>query len=191
MTKIPLGLRVVSLYILVGIPIALPILHQQPVQQVASQPLANVQSVAPPSQPQEITGQPIRIELPRIGLTREVIPGSYDTSTKQWTLTNDKTQYATMTNLLSNTAGQTLIYGHNTAAVLEPVKDVVVGDTLTITAQNGHMFTYTYSHDQVVDPTNVSVLTEKPSTPRVVLMTCEGWLSETRRLLYFDFKEVQ
>lgn len=189
--RIPLFIRVVSLHIVVigswlaigaftpTTPSILPAaVHATPVPAV--QPIA--ESI--------ISGQPGSLTLPRIGLTRDIIAGEYDYNAKQWTLTNDKAQYATMTPTPNSETGQTLIYGHNTIAVFEPLKDVQVGDELRITTTSGHTLVYTFTHDRTVEPSDVSVLTETSKEPRVVLMTCEGWLSQTRRLLYFNYKEA-
>jgi len=194
LAKTPLLMRVVSLYVVIGSFAGLYLYFAQPVQAVPKTVVAPA-VVKPveqtPVKPKEISGLPRHIELPRIGLSLEVIDGQYDAATQQWTLTDDKAQYADMTSLINNKSGQTMIYGHNTVAVLEPVKDVAVGDELLVTTDTGKTFAYTYSSDRFVYPTDTSVLDEAPAMPRVVLMTCEGWLSLTRRLLYFDFKEVR
>ena len=194
LTETPLLARVVSLYAILGLAVGMyiyssPVLASQPVSVYV--PAVKAVSREQPIKPEEIIGTPISIELPRIGLVREVIDGEYDTASGQWTLADDKAHYAVITNLSNNLSGQTVIYGHNTMAVLEPVKSVQAGDELLVTADNGHVFVYTYSNDRFVDPTDVSVMYETSVKPRLVLMTCEGWLSETRRLLYFDFKGVQ
>jgi LPXTG-site transpeptidase (sortase) family protein len=163
-----------------------------PVQAAPTAPIvAPTVQLVTPVELEHRTGLPRRIELPRIGLVREVIDGNYDAVTQNWTLTDDKAQYAIMTKPLSDEMGQTMIYGHNSSAVLEPVKQVALGDELLVTSDTGYIFVYSYTHDRFVDPSDTSVLYEEPETPRVVLMTCEGWLSTTRRLLYFDFKEVR
>lgn len=194
LAKTPLLIRVVSLYVVIGSFAGLYLYLAQPVQAF---PKAVVTPVAvrpveqTPVEPKEISGLPRHIELPRIGLSLDVIDGQYDAATQQWTLTDDKAQFADMTNPINNISGQTMIYGHNSPAVLEPVKDVAVGDELLVTTDTGRVLVYTYSSDRFVYPTDTSVFDEAPATPRVVLMTCEGWLSLTRRLLYFDFKEVR
>lgn len=193
LARIPLFLRVVSLHVLVvgawwAFGAALT-----PTAQPAAPVQAQVAPVPAPAAPVAetiISGQPASLVLPRIGLAHDIIPGTYDYDTKQWTLTDDKAQYATMTPELNTKTGQTLIYGHNTVVMFEPLKNVQAGDELRITATNGRVFVYTYTHDAVVAPTDTTVLTETSAEPRVVLMTCEGWLSETRRLLYFTYKEV-
>lgn len=193
LAKTPLLLRVVSLYVVIGSVFGIYFYVAPPVKAVPPTVSVPVVTAVEPvlAQPEVISGVPRRIDLPRIGLVREVIDGTYDAATQTWTLTDDKTQYAVMTKPLNDKAGQTVIYGHNTNAVLELVKQVAVGDELLVTSDNGHTFVYSYTHDRFVDPTDTSVLYEEPDSPRVVLMTCEGWLSTTRRLLYFDLKEVR
>lgn len=194
LSKTPLLVRVVSLYVLAGPLLTyflLPLAPSHPVHADTKRVAVHTPPIQQPTKPQEVSGQPVQIELPRIELTRNVIAGEYDTNTGQWTLTDDSTQYATMTPPANNHTGQTLIYGHNTPVVLEPVRLVQPGDTLLVTLDNGHVLAYTYSHDRIVQPTDTSVLYETSATSRLVLMTCEGVLSDTRRLLYFDFKEVQ
>lgn len=186
----PLFLRVVLLYVVIGA--GGLCVSAAPPAQAAPVPAPVEVSAAPvPVEPVITHGIPRRIELPRIGLARAVIDGRYDAATQTWTLTDDKAQYATMTTPPNDSTGQTVIYGHNTSAVLEPVRLVAPADELLVTTDNGHTFVYVYSHDRFVDPADTSVLYEASKTPRVVLMTCEGWLSATRRLLYFDFKEVR
>lgn len=191
LAKTPLLIRVVSLYVVAASIAGLFWPTLQPTKtaygEVASISLAQTL----PQAQETISGRPGRIELPRIGLVRDVVNGNYDSQTHEWTLTDDKVQYAVMTAPVNNKGDQTLIYGHNTSAVLEPVRDVELGDILMITTTDGHVFTYVYSHDRVVDPADTSVLKEHPDKPRVVLMTCEGVWSQTRRLLYFDLKAAQ
>lgn len=190
LAKTPLLMRVVSLYVVVGMAVG-GYMYMRPPAETAPAVLNVMPVVERPVAPEQITGVPRSFTLPRIGLTREVIDGYYIPEKQDWTLTDDKAQFAAMTSPLSDTAGQAMIYGHNTVAVLEPVKNVAVGDELLITSDTGRVFVYTYASDRFVDPTDTSVLYETPGTPRVVLMTCEGWTSATRRLLYFDFKEVR
>lgn len=193
LAKTPLLMRVVSLYVVIGSLTGLYFYVAPPVRAVQTAVTAPIVSVVEPvpTQPEVISGLPRRIELPRIGLMRDVIDGDYDANSQNWTLTDDKAQFAVMTTPANNKAGQTVIYGHNTTAVLEPVRLVQPGDELLVTTDSGRVLVYVYTNDRFVAPTDVSVIYETPETSRVVLMTCEGWLSETRRLLYFDFKEVR
>lgn len=193
LSKTPLLVRVVSLNAIILISIGcfyflLPSVHATQSADLVSTPPSISQQATTSV---DVASPPRLISLPRIGLMREVVDGAYDATSGNWTLNEDKVQFATMTSRLRTDAGQTIIYGHNTAAVLEPVKSVELGDELIVTSEAGQQFIYTFTHDRIVDPADVSVLDEQSLAPRVVLMTCEGWLSDTRRLLYFDFKEVR
>jgi len=55
---------------------------------------------------------------------------------------------------------------------------------------NNLTFRYVYSGEQIVQPSNTDILNAEPATPRLTLMTCEGIFSQTRRVMFFDFKEV-
>ncbi len=192
LTKTPLILRVVSLYVMLW-PVGQYILDSSSptMPPLSSIVVAESVSQVVPEEAKVTRGVARRIEIPRISLIKEVIDGEYSADRNEWTLTDDKVHYATMTPTINDHSGQTMLYGHNTSAVLEPVKLVQLGDELLITSENGAVFVYIYSRDRFVEPTDVSVFSETPERPSVVLMTCEGWFSETRRLLYFDFKEIR
>lgn len=137
-----------------------------------------------------ISGKPVSIHVPRLGIELAIVDGAYDRATDSWTLTDDKAQFATMTDQPNDHSGNTFIYGHNTDQVFARLSGLISGDIVEVKTDNGHTFSYVYSGEQSVLPTNTSVLSDTPATPRLTLMTCEGWLSQTRRIMYFDFKEV-
>jgi LPXTG-site transpeptidase (sortase) family protein len=187
MTKIPLLLRVVSLYILIGTfiwtvkpPEPKPILASAPV--VVRQPQ--------PSAAPVIEGVPSTISVPRLGMDLTIVDGTYNATNDSWTLTDDKAQFATMTDLPNNQSGSTFIYGHNTDQVFAKLSGLSVGDIAQIKTTNGRTFNYIYNGQEIVQPSSTQILSEKPATPRLTLMTCEGILSLTRRVMFFDFKEV-
>lgn len=189
--KTPPVLRVVSLYFLIASLLSVAAYAIQPHAPAAAvnvQPLAQVQK--PRDDTNEITGVPARLVIARLGIDLAIVTGNYDRAQDEWTLTDDAAQFAAMTALPSNRQGNTMLYGHNTAAVLEPVKDLVPGDVLTLTTTNGHIFTYTYVRDMSVTPDRTDVVTPVSSTPQVTLLTCEGWFSATRRVMYFQFDHV-
>lgn len=189
LTKKPLALRVVLLYIVIGVSVGMVgnslRAQQAPVQAYSA---AVVSSDA--TEPAIERGRPVAFTVPRIGLSRTIIPGEYDYSTQNWTLTNDNAQYAVITPELSTKKGQTVIYGHNTYQVLAPMKDLLPGDEVQVTSDEGKTFIYTYVSDRFVEPNDVSVFRERPDSPRIVFMTCDGLFSQTRRLIYFDFMGV-
>jgi LPXTG-site transpeptidase (sortase) family protein len=191
MTKIPLVLRAVSLYVVVGAGIWGT---GQIVEFYTPTPLPVSQVVTPPKpkifSQQVISGHPISFSVERLGINLPVRDGVYDSQTKEWTLSGDAVYFATITREPNDTLGNTFIYGHNQPQVIEPMKDVQVGDIVTIGTSNGLTFRYTYTHDSIVAPTFTAALKERPENPQLTVMTCEGIWSETRRLMYFDLLEV-
>jgi LPXTG-site transpeptidase (sortase) family protein len=137
-----------------------------------------------------ISGHPIKVTVTRLGVSLPVIDGTYDQTGDSWTLSDDKAQFATETAAPNDGFGATFIYGHNIPTVFEPLKDLVVGDILTVETDNGYTFTYRYLSDEIVSPEDTSVLDEHSVAPRVTLMTCDGIWSENRRVMYFELQGV-
>lgn len=184
--QLPLLLQVVVLYGIVALAVHPPAPAVQPVQAAA----APVYRPATPS-PAILTGTPVRLEIPRLGIMLAIQPGGIDPHTNDWILSYDAAHFAPMTAPASETPGNTLIYGHNTPEVLMPTADLVPGDTLTITTDNGHVFTYNYRADESVIPSDTHILTSKSNTPQLSLLTCEGIWSDKRRIMYFDLVEAR
>ena len=191
MSNTPLFLRVVCLYVIAALPIWAISHFTQPSPLVASVQFPPVSTLTTQTiKKQVISGQPARINITRLGIDLPVVDGVYDAQNDSWTLRDDAVQFATITTLPNDVQGNTFLYGHNTVQVLEPVKNIVPGDVLTITTTNGKVFSYAYVSDLSVTPDRTDVLAATSPTPRVTLMTCQGFFSETRRLLYFDFTGV-
>lgn len=186
--RLPLLLRVVALYVVVGIP-SWALISLQPAQQVQA-------SVLPPAKPAVIlresdvrAGQPASITVPRLGIELPVIDGQYDKTTDNWTLSEDKVQFAAMTAIPNNQTGNTFLYGHNTEAVFAPLAQLQAGDEAIVRTTNGLEFRYVFNGVQLVNPDATSIL-DATQAPTLTLMTCEGIFSEARRVAVFDFKEV-
>lgn len=137
-----------------------------------------------------ISGKPAVIIVPRLNVELAVIDGAYNRTNDSWTLSDDKAQFATMTTQPNDQRGNTFIYGHNTDRVFAKLSGLQNGDIAKVKTTNGYTFSYVYSGNDSVQPTNTSVLSENPAKPQLTLMTCEGLFSQTRRMMYFDFKEV-
>jgi LPXTG-site transpeptidase (sortase) family protein len=192
MSKIPLVLRAVSLYILLSIGVwgsSQLVQEYTPAPVYTTQPVIALPKKEVLSQ-EVISGHPISFSVERLGINLPVNDGTYDVQTKEWTLSDDAVYFATLTTEPNDTRGNTFIYGHNQPQVIEPMKDIQVGDVVTIKTSNGHTFRYTYTHDSIVAPTFTAALKENPETPQLTVMTCEGIWSETRRMMYFDLLEV-
>ena len=191
MTKTPLIFKVVSLYVAIAGQLWLASYFIDQAQPVAATQAVYHQPDLTEVLPQEIiSGQPDRLHITRLGVDLSIREGSYDVANDEWTLSDDAAYFATITALPNNQQGNTFIYGHNTTAVLEPVKNIISGDLLTISTQNGRTFTYAYVDDMSVTPDQTTVLDPASEKPKVTLMTCEGIFSQTRRIMRFEFVGV-
>jgi LPXTG-site transpeptidase (sortase) family protein len=179
----------VCLYVVASVPI-LGMAHISQGAPVAAIQVPEVEKMVKPVLSKSVSGYPMRISIERLGINLPVVDGEYDAKKDTWTLRDNKVQYATMTDLPNDVQGNTVFYGHNTMQVLEPVKDIVPGDVLKVKTKNGHVFSYTYVKDSLVTPNKTNILTKPSSKPQLTLMTCEGFFSESRRLLYFKFTGV-
>lgn len=138
-----------------------------------------------------IDGQPVLFRVDRLNVSLPVKPGLYDASTDSWTLSDEAVYHANMTPMPNNQAGSTFIYGHNRDMVLAKLDGLVVGDVAIIETANGHIFTYNYVNDSIVQSDATNVLFEKDGPPRLTVMTCDGFFSQMRRLMYFNLSEAK
>jgi len=192
--KTPLFLRVVSLYVVIGMIFGL-VFQFQTVQNKTSFNIVPVRQEKIIDQPRPtakaiIKGEPLSIVLERLDINLPIEAGIYNKDTNDWTLSNDAVYYAQITSLPNDQRGITFIYGHNNKFVLGRLGELVVGDVINLTTKNGHTFTYIYSYDAIVPPDLTTVLYDNPESPQLIIMTCEGIWSQTRRLMYFDLQGV-
>jgi LPXTG-site transpeptidase (sortase) family protein len=187
MTATPLAIRVVLLYVLMTpvVMVSYAASHLPPMPYI-EQSVAKTHS----TQPVLIEGDPSQIEVPSVGISLAIIPGQYDRQTNSWTLTNDKAQFADMTSRPNSISGTTFIYGHNTSPVFAKLAGIKQGDSAYVTTTNGHRFEYIYNGNRIVNPDNTSILNTHANNAQLVLMTCEGILSLTRRVMYFDIRSI-
>lgn len=188
---IPLFIRVVCLY---GFPLVfiLPgIVAQTTAHEVAAAPTPQFAIVKETLPTKKLTsGEPVRMELERLDIRLPIVDGAYNPKTSDWSIAEDKAQFANNTIVPNDSHGITWLYGHNTMAVFKPLRDLRSGDKLVVHTNNRHVFTYTYVRDKLVDPTDTSVLYEQSSEPLIALITCDGAWSEHRRIMYFSLQDV-
>lgn len=189
-TRIPLYVRVVSLYVVVGVPLWFVTMAQAEARAAADASAVRHLPHAIVTDASIKFGMPASIQVPNVGINLSIILGGYNSATDSWTLTDDKAQFAAMTDQPNNRAGNTFIYGHNTDPVFAKLANLKAGDIAEVKTTNNLTFRYAYSGQQIVQPTNTDILNAEPATPRLTLMTCEGIFSQTRRVMFFDFVEV-
>jgi LPXTG-site transpeptidase (sortase) family protein len=194
MHKTPLLLKVVSLYVAIGIPF---FAYQAIVSSDIAQPSAQHLSAPVLVEPTEIkkpiiVGHPKQILIPRLNVNLPIFDGVYDPATQSWTLGNQGVHYAYNTNLPNDDHGNTLLYGHNNPKILGVTKHLQPGDELIVITDNNLTFTYMYTEDQVVEPSNTTLFEGNHyELPRLTLLTCSGTWSQNRRLMNFQFVEVK
>ena len=135
-------------------------------------------------------GKPARLQIKRLGIDLPILPGRYQTESNTWELSNDNVHYALTSHLPNNKYGNTVLYGHNRNDVLGKTNGLRTYDELVITTTNGRKFTYVYMDDAKVNPTNTQVFAEGAKSSRVTLLTCSGAWNQERRLMVFEFSEV-
>ena len=136
----------------------------------------------------QVSGQPVRVLLPRLGIDLPIIDGVYNFNSSSWSVSNSTANYAKNTAAPNNKTDKTLIYGHWTSGVFGPTKDLQPGDTAYIYTDNGHILVYRYEYKTAVKPTDTHVFEDFKGRPGLVLMTCEGSWAQDRRLMFFNLK---
>jgi len=136
-----------------------------------------------------ISGNPVRIEVPSVGIDLEVIDGYYNAGNNSWTLSKEKAQFAKVSSPANNKEGNTFIYGHNAPGVFNKLPGIKIGDKATVTTDNGRKFIYEYYDLSVTRPDDVSIF-EYKGPPILTMQTCSGAWYQNRSLFAFSLKEV-
>jgi LPXTG-site transpeptidase (sortase) family protein len=134
-----------------------------------------------------ISGQPIAISVPSVKINIPVIKGYYNQTTRDWTLTLDKAQFATPTALPNNHSGNTFIYGHARVGVFSTLPDIQKGGLAYITTDNGYKFKYAFYSTYATQPTDVSVLNYQ-GPPMLTMQTCSGSWYQNRQMFLFSYQ---
>ncbi len=150
------------------------------------------QSIA--QNPSVISGKPTRIVIDGTGIDKTLIDGYYDAATDGWTLSTTHAQYAVMSALANNTQGTTFIYGHGTDAVFGALDThrPPLGTTAEVYTDSGHVFTYKLINIHDFNPSDTSILDDTiDGSPRLIVQTCSGALSQWRTMFMFQYEGVK
>ncbi len=154
--------------------------------QVLAQP---AQTTSTPDN-QIISGKPVRLLIPSLGMDLEVADGIYNPQTKEWTLSKDKAHFADLSVQPNNQQGNTFIYGHYRPEVFARLHNIQPGAEAKILTDNGHEFTYVFGTSKVTDPSDSSLLNYQ-GKPILTLQTCTGAWFQNRQLFTFDLADVK
>ncbi len=127
------------------------------------------------------------LKIERLGVEVAVVPGGYNLARQNWDLSGDKAHLANVGDLINNTGGFSIVYGHNNKNVLGKTKGLVKNDILVVFTATGRKVYYAYDYDIEVKPDQVSILTEGRKANYIALMTCNGLFDQNRRLTYFRY----
>lgn len=195
LARVPLLARIAGLYVCLALGIGVVSLTYANFSSSVTPVAAQTQVVIPDPEPvvekQRLEGVPVRLVVSRLGVDLAVHEGFYDPDTQEWTLNDTDAFFMVLTHQPNDVGGNTFIYGHNQAAVFLPLAGLEVGDIVDLYTSNNLHFVYRYDHDSFVAPTMTQILYEEAETPQLILMTCEGVLSEARRIMYFTYQEVK
>lgn len=137
-----------------------------------------------------ISGNPVHIALPELGISLNIKPGYYNKSSQTWTLSNTNAHFAMVSALANTQAGNTFVYGHNNKAVFSKLSQIKPGGKAIITTDNNHTFTYTFTGQRTTNPNDVSLFAYS-GKPILTLQTCSGVFYQNRQLFTFNFTGVQ
>jgi LPXTG-site transpeptidase (sortase) family protein len=137
-----------------------------------------------------VSGNPSRISIPSLGIDLAITPGVYNARTGQWTLTNDKVQYAVMTPQPNNQGGNTFLYGHYRKSVFASLHLIQPDSTAIITTDSGKKFTYVLTTVKVVSPEDSASIFDYQGPPILTVQTCTGAFFQNRQLFTFSLESV-
>lgn len=174
-----------------------PVLYSSDEAAIATSPASSqpagpteTQVAKPAPEPDAIKGHPVRIVAPSVGVDMPIVDGFYDAASGDWTLNDDKAQFASMTAEPNNKTGQTFIYGHATQRVFGKLLNMHAGDQAYVFTSNGYKFVYTLKNTEVVTPQNTGILSYT-GAPRLLLQTCVGTFSENRKFFILEFTQIE
>lgn len=158
---------------------------------------SNVAQAVPSQRPPKIlfqaatlSGKPVRLQVPSVGLDVVVLDGDYDFQKQVWNLTEDKAHFATISDIPNNEAGNTYIYGHNRKEVLAPLFAMTWNAVAYLYTENGHKFTYAYTDSKAVKPTDTSIFSYQ-GPPVLTAQTCSGTFAQNRQQFTFSLIGVE
>lgn len=155
--------------------------------------VAALSATKPPAPPKPvvkiISGLPVRVVLPSLGIDLPIDQGVYNAASDSWSLSGYHAQFAYVSKLANDHDGNTFIYGHNNKYVFGHMKLINPGYEALIYTDNGHIFSYAFESAHDFTPSDTSILLYK-GPPELTIQTCSGNWNEWRRLYTFKFNRL-
>ena len=130
---------------------------------------------------------PTRIKIGSVGLDLP-LEGSIENN-GSWNISLTGADFAINTAVPNPTAGNTTLFGHDRPLLFRPIHDTKVGDQILVYAPDG-VYAYTITGNTVVEPSDISIFNQTP-TPTLTLITCNGWFSENRFVVFAKLTRVE
>lgn len=135
---------------------------------------------------QAIKGIPTRIVIASLGVDLPVSTGTFDPSSNEWTVSDDRAFFADNSVPANDNNGVTLIYGHARWGVFGVLPDLKSGAAADVYTDNGRVFHYRYQSMRQVTPQDTSVF-KIDGPPTLTLQTCTGAWDSYRAMYSFAF----
>lgn len=182
----------VLLYVAIATYLLFPMYEKIAVAEQVNNHLDNIMSSSVQNRINEVTGKPRTVSIERLNINLPVQLGVYDTNTKSWTLDSTHLFVSTFNDakpkISTDSHKQPLkivFYGHNTNQILLNTSHLVKGDILKVTTTDGNVLSYYYVSDEYVSPRSSDILHASRGKTPLVLITCDGLFSTSRRIMYF------
>lgn len=191
--RVSLYLKLLPLYIglaaLVASPFYMTYKHDQQVLATAKSAQQKLQEA--PQEEKIISGKPVRIVLPDVGIDLPVVEGKYISAEKGWSVSPVYANYAVNTYPINNSKGTTLIYGHALIYVFGRTQNLKPGNTALVYTDNGHIFQFRFTNSRTVNPSDTELFSQlNTNRPILKLMTCGGSWSQNRRIMNFELAKA-
>lgn len=131
---------------------------------------------------------PLKISMPTVNIELPII--SVPLYNGSWEVFDGVANYAEQTSLIDVDGGNIGIYGHDRANAFTNVKNLKVGDLITIQTKENIDAIYEVVDSYQTDPSSVTEF-YPTETPTVTIITCDGPISELRYVVKAKLIEVK
>jgi len=143
-------------------------------------PLSPVFAAASSEKSTASASVPVNLKISALGIDLPVVAAR--SVSGRFPTTREGITYLKDSSLPGEPAGVAVFYGHNWPRLLGNLKEIQVGQTITLGLQDSEI-TYRVDSIVVVSPSEASVLSPVPDwAGRLILYTCSGFL-DSRRLV--------
>lgn len=119
---------------------------------------------------------PVRVLAKKAGIDATVTIGGYENG--KWILSKNNALFLP-TSQMPGEGGNTVLYAHKRKGLFATLKNLSLGDTITLYDLNGKTYTYAVYKTENIKPNQMEkIQTNKNNT--ITLFTCDGWFDENR-----------